>query len=160
MPSTVRGKYIRLCFRTHFLKNRNELILNIEDGKMCITLETNPVNSFILSSRFEDLFPIHIQFYCTICNIPVLYLKEKKKKVKVAQSCLTLCNRMDCSPPDSSVHGILQARILEWVAIPFYRESSWPRDQTWISCTAGGLFTIWATREAPFNIWIISSIIW
>ena len=63
----------------HLLKKRNELILNIVDGKMCITLETNPVNSFILSSRFEDLFPIHIQFYCTICNNPVLFLFERKK---------------------------------------------------------------------------------
>ena len=63
----------------HLLKKRNELILNIVDGKMCITLETNPANSFILSSRFEDLFPIHIQFYCTICNNPVLFLFERKK---------------------------------------------------------------------------------
>jgi len=44
---------------------------------------------------------------------------------------------MDCSPPGSSVHGILQARILEWVAIPFSRASSQPRDQIWVSCIAG-----------------------
>ena len=56
--------------------------------------------------------------------------------VSVAQSCLTLCNSMDCSPPGSSVHGILQARILEWVAIPFSRGSSWHRDRTWVSCIA------------------------
>ena len=49
-------------------------------------------------------------------------------KVVVAQSCLTLCDSMDCSPPDSSVHGILQARILKWVAIPFSQGSSQPRD--------------------------------
>ena len=48
---------------------------------------------------------------------------------------------MDCSPPGSSVHGILQARILEWAAISFYRGSSWPRDQTQVSCTAGRYFT-------------------
>ena len=54
---------------------------------------------------------------------------------------------MDCSPPGSSLHGILQARILEWVAIPFSRGSSWPRDWTWASCFAGRFFTIWATRE-------------
>ena len=47
----------------------------------------------------------------------------------VTQSCLTLCNPMDCSPPGSSVHGILQARIPELVAIPFSRESSQPSDQ-------------------------------
>ena len=50
------------------------------------------------------------------------------------QSCLTLCNRMDCSPPGSSVHGILQARILEWIAMPFSRGSSWPRGWTCVSC--------------------------
>ena len=64
----------------------------------------------------------------------------------VAQLCLTLCNPMDCSPPGSSVHGIFQARILEWVAIPFSRRSSQPRDWTWISWTAGRFFTIWATE--------------
>ena len=46
------------------------------------------------------------------------------------------------------VHGILQARILKWISILFSRGSSWPRDQTWISCMAGRFFTIWATREA------------
>ena len=54
---------------------------------------------------------------------------------------------MDCSPPGSSVHGILQARILEWVAISFSRGSSQPRDQTRVSCTAGRFFTDWATRS-------------
>ena len=54
--------------------------------------------------------------------------------VLVAQTCLTLCNPLDCSPPGSSVHGILQARILEWVAIPFFRGSSQPRDRTYVSC--------------------------
>ena len=59
---------------------------------------------------------------------------------------------MDCNPPGSSVHGILQARILEWVAIPFSRGSSWPRDRTHVSyafCIGRWFFTIWATREAP-----------
>ena len=64
-------------------------------------------------------------------------------KVKVAQLCLTLCN-----PMDYTVHGILQARILEWVAFPFSRGSSQPRDWTQVSHIAGGLFTHWATREA------------
>ena len=55
---------------------------------------------------------------------------------------------MVCSPLGSLVHGILQARILEWVAIPFSRGSSQPRDQTEVPCTEGWFFTIWATREA------------
>ena len=54
-------------------------------------------------------------------------------------------------PTTSCVHGIFQARILEWVATPFSRGSSWPRDQTQISCTANRLITIWATREAQIS---------
>ena len=60
----------------------------------------------------------------------------------VAQSCLTLCDPTDCSLPGSYVHGILQSRILEWVAIPFSRGSSQPRNQTWVSCVAGRFFTV------------------
>ena len=58
----------------------------------------------------------------------------------VAQSCLTLCDPLDYSPPGSSIHGILQARILEWVAIPFSRGSSQPWDRTQVSLTAGRFF--------------------
>ena len=65
----------------------------------------------------------------------------------VAQLCPTLCDPMEYSPPGFSVHGILQARILEWVAGPFFPGSSWPRDLTQASCTAGRFFTIWA--KAP-----------
>ena len=61
--------------------------------------------------------------------------------VVVAQLCRILCDLMGCSPPGSSVHGILQAGILEWVAIPFSRGSSWPRDWPWVSCLTGGFFT-------------------
>ena len=63
-------------------------------------------------------------------------------KVLAIQLCLTLCDPMDCSPPGSSVHGILQARIQEWVAIPFSRGSSLPRDQTQVSRLAGGFFMV------------------
>ena len=66
-------------------------------------------------------------------------------KILVAQSCLTLCNPMDCSWPGSSVHGISQARILKWVAIPFFRGSPWPRDRTQVSGIADRFFTVWAT---------------
>ena len=71
--------------------------------------------------------------------------------VLVTQSCLTLFDPMDCSLPGSSVHGILQARILEWVAIPFSRESSRLRDWTRVSCTADRFFTVWATKEEKMS---------
>ena len=60
----------------------------------------------------------------------------------VTKSYPTLLCPMDCSLPGSSIHGISQARILKWITIPSSRESSWPRDQTCVSCIAGGLFTI------------------
>ena len=66
-----------------------------------------------------------------------------KVKVKFTQSCLNLCNPMDYTVPEIS-----QARILEWVAVPFFRGSSQSRDQTQVSHIAGRLVTIWATREA------------
>ena len=65
-----------------------------------------------------------------------------KVKVLIIQLCLTVCNSMDCSPQGSSVHGILQARIMEWIAILFSRGSSRPRDQTQFSCIEGRFFIV------------------
>ena len=64
--------------------------------------------------------------------------------VLVAQLCPTLCDPMDYSPPGSSVHGMLQARILEWAAVPFSRGSSPPRDRAQVSPITGRFFTVWA----------------
>ena len=72
---------------------------------------------------------------------------RKKKESEAAQSCPTLCNPTDCSLPGSSIHGIFQARVLEWVAISFSRRSSQPRDRSQVSCIVGKHFTVWATRE-------------
>ena len=88
----------------------------------------------------------------------LLYPWEKwKLKVKVTYSCLTLCDTMDCT-----VHGILQDRILEWVAFPFSRGSSKPRDWTQVSRIASGFFPSSVTKEAHYiprciklNIWNI-----
>ena len=66
----------------------------------------------------------------------------KVKESEVSWSCLTLCGIMDCSLPGSSIHGIFQAQILEWVAISFSRGSSRPRDRTQVSHIAGRLFTL------------------
>ena len=68
---------------------------------------------------------------------------KNQVKVKAAQSCPALCDSMDYT-----VHGILQARILEWLAFPFSRGSSQPRDQTQVSHSVGGFFTSWVPREA------------
>ena len=70
---------------------------------------------------------------------------------EVSHSCPTLCHPMDYSLPGSSVHGIFQARVLEWVAIAFSRGSSQPRDRTQVFHIVGRSFTIWATREVLFS---------
>ena len=79
-------------------------------------------------------------------------------QVSVAQSCRTLCDPLGCSPPGSSVPGVLQARILEWVAVSFSRGSSQPRNQTQVSCMVGRFYTVWATREAscPHRVFYLS----
>ena len=74
-------------------------------------------------------------------------LQRLKVKVKVTQLCLTLCD-----PVDYIVHGIFQTRILEWVSSPFSMGSAQPRNWTGVSCTAGGFFISWATREAHYSI--------
>ena len=93
------------------------------------------------------LFILHwlvspLYFYLLLIYLLIENFNEYKNSnytgvdVLIAQLCQTLCNLMDCSPPGSSVHGIFQVRILEWVTISFFRESSQSRDQTWVSCIA------------------------
>ena len=99
---------------------------------------------------------IHNTVY-TVCIAPLFAwsfsLKSSEvKSSEVAQSCLTLCDPVDCSPPGSSVHEIFQARILEWVAISFARGSSQPRDWTWVSLIAGRRFILWATKDGRFSL--------
>ena len=83
--------------------------------------------------------------------------------ILVLQSCPTLCNPMNCSLPGSSVHEILQARILEWAAVSFSRGSSQPRDWTLVSCIAGRFFTTKPSRKpkkhsvSPYNMPLAST---
>ena len=90
------------------------------------------------------LCPSHFRYLSVGCFRP-------KKETEVSQSCLTLWNPMDCSLPGSSIHWILQARILDLVAIPFSRESYWPRNWTWVSLITSRLCTVWAPRESHFS---------
>ena len=97
---------------------------------------------------------LHTRFYGSY------YMTEKRRTriqsihwsnfvvvVLVSYLCLTLCNSMDCSLLDSSVHEILQSRILEWITIPFSRGYSQPWDWTWVSRIAVRFFTVWPFRE-------------
>ena len=78
-----------------------------------------------------------------------IYIYVYEVKVLVVQLCLTFCDPMNCSLPSSSVHGILQVRMLEWIAMPFSKGSSLPRDRTQVSHIAGGFFTVWA-QGSPY----------
>ena len=112
-----------------------------------------PTNSDI----FNSFLPIETPFisfsysFLKKKKIWLLWLGIQRVKVLVTQSCPTLYDPMDCSPSGSSVHGVLQARILGWVVISFSRGFSWPRNWTQCSCITGRFFTIWATRN-PNNI--------
>ena len=87
-----------------------------------------PLRKAVLSRR-EGISPVESSTWPT-------WLLDPSMKVLVTHSCLTLCHPMDCSPPGSSVHGIFQARILEWASISLSRGSSQPRGWTHISCNA------------------------
>ena len=93
--------------------------------------------------------------HLTALSLTFFLYKESVVLCLVVQSYPTLCDPMDCSPPGSSVHGILRARILEWVAMPSSWGSSQPRDQTQVSCIAGRFLTVWATRESQKIEWIL-----
>ena len=87
-------------------------------------------------------------FSCALYGSLHSYLLPSSACCVVAELCSTLCDSMDCSPPGSSVHGILQTRILEWAAISSCKGSSRPRDWTCISCIGRWILYHWATREA------------
>ena len=103
--------------------------------------------------------PVNLASRCTICcwlkqpdqglfpERPCFSFLARRKEGLVVQSCLTLCDPLNRGLPGSSVHEILQARILEWVAISFSRRSSQPRDWTQVSRIVGRRFTVWTTRE-------------
>ena len=90
---------------------------------------------------------VKVLFHYKYYRLDYVYSNVESES-EVTQSYPTLCDPMDCSPPGSSIHWILQARILEWVAISFSRGSSQPRDRTQVSRIAGVGFNLWATREA------------
>ena len=102
----------------------------------------------IFFTRIILLFKIKITYWL---KITIYAFNEILSESEVTQSCLTLCDPVDCSLPGSSVHGVLQARILECVAISLSRGSFQPRDRTQVSHIAGKCSSLWATREAQWN---------
>ena len=111
---------------------------------------TSSAHSVFLLFYLDLFFSAPFDLKCTLsCCFECIFVSKAKVKVK-SLSCVRLFVTMNCSLPGSSVHGIFQARVLEWVAISFSRGSSRPRDWTLVSRTVGGPFIIWATRKTLF----------
>ena len=131
----------------------NQGLLLCRQSLYCLNHQEIPENTFYTYCSFKI-----IAIIISIAR-DFSYFSKKKKMLyilsEVAQSCPTLCDPMDFSLPGSSIHGIFQARILEWVAISFSRGTSRPRDWTQVSCIVGRRLTVWVTREAHYisNIW-------
>ena len=121
---------LRLCQSYHFKKCfliiKAHIFVIFSIKKISILQQHDLSIQLSTSQKFSDLLMILISSFYNV-----------SMRAKSLQSCLTLCNPMDCSLTGSSVHGILQAGIQEWVAISFSSGSSWPRDRTSISCIAG-----------------------
>ena len=125
---SLSSQFTRPCFGPSFLLHSLEITSSYKPQVVTEFICFPFLNSLLMLSNSWNIFScIFGQFLNCLW------------KVKVAQSCLTFCN-----PMDYTVHGILQARILEWVAFAFFRGSSQPRDWTQVSCIAGEFFTSWA----------------
>ena len=128
------------------LIDANEMISDAEYIFICllvVCMSSLENCLFISSVHFKNQFFFLLSLNC-LCSLYIMSWLAWE----VTQSCLILCDPIDCNLPGSSIHGIFQARVMEWVAISFCRGSSQLRDQTWVSCIAGRHFTIWATRKA------------
>ena len=128
----------RLCF----ISQANKGLLSI--GKTDYMLTWEP-NNLLKESDWPHCSLLGVMLYIQCPQKALVFLWKQKVKVLVPQSYPTLCDPMDCSSSGSSVHGILQARILRWIDIPFSRGSFPPRDGTQISFIAGRFSTIWIT---------------
>ena len=144
--------------QVHFFPAHRQLICSVVERQFCTYYQficefliNNIVILWIIFCNTYSILMNEISkiFYMCTFYIIIKFVCIYIVKVKVAQSSLTLCD-----PMDYTIHGILQARILQWVVFPFSRGSSQPRDWTQMSCIIGGFFISWATREAHIYIYI------
>ena len=106
-----------------------------------ITLCSSSRLNLYVDHFIQSIWQLYISYHHNLHSFFFFFL--------VSKSCPTLCDPMDYSLPGSSIHGILQARTLEWIAISFTRGSSQQKNWAWVSCISGRFFTDWAIREAP-----------
>ena len=145
-----------------FLSSYHSFSLPYEMCQKSHLYSPSPSYSFFSPSHFATQFSISISPlklrvpWTSVPNEGTL-LGPNVVLVAPTNTCPALYDPMDCSPSGFSVHRILQARTLEWVAVPFSRGSSWPRDWNWVSCITGRFFTIWDTRDLMLcgNIWLM-----
>ena len=148
--------WVLVSFQIHMLKNRNMWVLgrvwSLQNVRVppphlssltiwavgCLHHSIHLCTAYLISPPQCKLWKIRGALLCWAPSCCYL----------VSQSCLTLGDPTDCSPPGSSVHGISQIRVLEWVAISSSRESSPPRDQTHVSCIGRWILYPWATKES------------
>ena len=111
----------------------NSIIVDLQcciDTCICLVF-SNTIFHIYKGWIYIYAFHVYVYFYACLCS----------------QSSLTLCDPVNCSPSGSSIYGILQTRILEWIAISYSRGSSWPRDWTCVSCIGGRFFTTWPPEK-------------
>ena len=123
---------------------RNRSRLTARESKLMVTKEEGRwgrEESGVLDQQNQTTMQIEKQLNPTVQRRELESASRACVRAQSLRSCPTLCHPIDCGPPGSSVHGILQVRVLAWVAMPSSRGSSQPRDQTHISCIAGRFFT-------------------
>ena len=123
---------------------RNRSRLTARESKLMVTKEEGRwgrEESGVLDQQNQTTMQIEKQLNPTVQRRELESASRACVRAQSLRSCPTLCHPIDCDPPGSSVHGILQVRVLAWVAMPSSRGSSQPRDQTHISCIAGRFFT-------------------
>ena len=132
----------------------NQLIVQTVISTFPLVCREGNLNGIFLRQKDLRKMP-RVEFYLHIHFFPLLLFNYKSSMCvqSLSHACLTLFDSVDCSPPDSCVNGILQARILEWVAISFSRGFSWLRDQTHISCVScigRWILYHWVTWEVTY----------
>ena len=138
-PSGEWGPKVQVTVGAGGLENEKSGKDGQKSGGTCDLRRSQPVAAW---SRISDPHP----------EIDTRFQQEEKKERKWSRSVVSLCDPIDCSQPGFSVHGFLQTRTLEWVAVFFSRRSSQPRDWTEVSCLVGGHFTVWAPKEDPTRV--------
>ena len=150
-PSQISLPYLHSHFHIpHFYNLQDSLEFSLK----FFTLKINACLNFYLLVSYPHEIMLCLDFlkFTNCVHWASLFLVSNwlDLECEVAQSCPTLCDPMDCSLPGSSVHGIFQATVLEWIAISFPKGSSQPRDRTQVSHIIDRRFTVWVTREVTW----------